>query len=149
MKPSKTKTYEHAISGLLGKRADLYNELIRLRARIAEIGNDMATVDKTLRILGFEDDLDDLMPERSGPSLLPHGQLSRSISDILREATEPLTSRQIALKILEIRCENPNDRKYLIKLTSSVSRTLGNLRKQGRVVSEGNGKGLQLWRLIG
>ncbi|MBD1545920.1 hypothetical protein [Roseibium aggregatum] len=147
MKPSKTKTYEHAITGLLGERADLYNELIHLRARIAEIGNDMATVDKTLRILGFKDNLDDLMPEWSGPSLLPHRQLSRSISEMLREATEPLTSRQIALKIVQARCENPNDRTYMNKLTNSVWRTFGNLRKQGRVVSEGNGKGLQLWRL--
>jgi hypothetical protein len=31
MKPARTETYEHTISGLLGKRADLFNEAAIIR----------------------------------------------------------------------------------------------------------------------
>lgn len=45
MKPARTETYEHTISGLLGKRADLFNEAIRIRDRLAEIKNDVSALD--------------------------------------------------------------------------------------------------------
>jgi hypothetical protein len=57
MKPARTETYEHAISGLLSKRADLFNEAIRLRDRTAEIKNDVDAIDRVLGTLGYTGDL--------------------------------------------------------------------------------------------
>ena len=36
MKPARTETFEHTITGLLGKRADLFQEAERIRDRLAE-----------------------------------------------------------------------------------------------------------------
>lgn len=41
MRPARTETFEHTITGLLTKRADLFNEAERIRDRLAEIRNDI------------------------------------------------------------------------------------------------------------
>lgn len=43
IRPARTDTYELTISGLLAKRADLFNEAERIRDRLAEIKNDIGT----------------------------------------------------------------------------------------------------------
>ena len=39
---ARTDTFEHTISGLLTKRAELFHEAERLRDRLAEIKNDVS-----------------------------------------------------------------------------------------------------------
>jgi hypothetical protein len=41
---SRTETLEHTISGLLKKRADLFNEVEQLRERLAELPNDIGAI---------------------------------------------------------------------------------------------------------
>ncbi|MCB1392959.1 hypothetical protein [Nitrobacter sp.] len=48
---ARTETYEHTISGLLKKRADLFNEAERIRDRMAEIKNDIGALDRVLGTL--------------------------------------------------------------------------------------------------
>ncbi|CAO4139423.1 hypothetical protein [Methylorubrum aminovorans] len=45
---ARTDTFEHTISGLLTKRADLFGEAQKLRDRLAEIKNDVAALDRVL-----------------------------------------------------------------------------------------------------
>jgi len=147
MKPAKLQSFDSVIRGLLTKRVSLFHEREEVRAKLASLDNDISAIDRAIRLLGYEDDLNALMPASAGKRLYKQGEISRHVSDILRTATEPLTSRQIALLIAERRGENTNDHKHMVRLTNNVSRVLGNFRAQGRVASEGNGKGLQLWRL--
>lgn len=49
LKPARTDTCEHTITGLLANRADLFNEAERIRDRLAEIKNDIGAIDRTLR----------------------------------------------------------------------------------------------------
>ena len=55
---------ETVISGLLAKRADLFNEAERIRDRLAEIRNDIGAVDRVLGTLGYTGDLDAEMPRQ-------------------------------------------------------------------------------------
>lgn len=87
------------------------------------------------------------MPADVGNKQHMRGEIGRQVSSILRTATEPVTSRQISLQIAEDRGDNPNDDAHMVKLTNNVSRVLGGMWKQGRVVSDGNVNGVQLWRL--
>jgi hypothetical protein len=48
IRPARTATFEHTISGLLTKRADLFNEAERIRDRLAEIKNDIGALDRVL-----------------------------------------------------------------------------------------------------
>jgi hypothetical protein len=83
---------ETVISGLLAKRADLFNEAERIRDRLAEIRNDIGAVDRVLGTLGYAGDLDAEMPRQKRNVLFGPGELTRAILDELRTATGPLAS---------------------------------------------------------
>ena len=70
----------------------------KLRDGIAEIKNDVSALDRVLGSLGYEGDLDAAMPRQKREVLFGRGELTRArgILDTLREATAPMTSREIA-----------------------------------------------------
>ncbi|WP_457796069.1 hypothetical protein [Methylocystis sp. S23] len=140
---SRTETYEHTISGLLKKRADLFNEAERLRDRLAEIKNDVAALDRVLGTLGYQGDLDAAMPRQKRQVLFGRGELTRAILDVLRGATEPMTTREIALEILAVNEQDPRDRKLLTEHTRRVSKALRTLKRDGAANSIGAMNNLQ------
>jgi hypothetical protein len=147
MKPARTDTYEHTISGLLGKRADLFNEAERLRDRTAAIKNDVAAIDRVLGTLGYTGDLDAEMPRQKRQVIFGKGELTRSILDELRGATGPLTSREIAQAIVALGGQDARDRKYVSDLTKRVSKALRALRDENTVRSGIDAKGNVMWSI--
>ncbi|MCO5146633.1 MAG: hypothetical protein M9895_10725 [Aquamicrobium sp.] len=145
MRPARTETFEHTISGLLTKRSDLFNEAERIRDRLAEIKNDIAAVDRTLNVLGYAGDLDASMPRQKREVIFGKGELSKSIYGELRHAESPLSSRDIAREIVVMRGEDARDRKYLSDLTKRVSKALRAMRETGDVRSVTDAKGNVLW----
>lgn len=145
MRPSRTDTYDHTISGLLSKRADLWNEAERIRDRLAEIRNDIGALDRTLNVLGYKGDLDAAMPRQKREVIFGRGELSKAIYGELRTATGPLSSRDIAREIVALRGEDARDRKYLADLTRRVSKALRKMREEGHVRSVTDAKGNLLW----
>lgn len=133
VKRSRTDAFEHTINGLLTKRADLFNEAERLRDRMAEIKNDVAALDRVLGTLGYSGDLDALMPRQKVVRLFGQGELLRACLHELRHADGPMTSREIARNIVELRGDDPNDRKYLAEMTRRISKCLRGEREAGHV----------------
>ncbi|AWC25550.1 hypothetical protein CO731_05048 [Aminobacter sp. MSH1] len=144
-RPARTETFEHTISGLLAKRADLFNEAERIRDRLAEIRNDIGAMDRTLGVLGYKGDLDAAMPRQKREVIFGRGELSRAIYGELREATGPLSSRDIAREIVTMRGEDARDRKYLADLTRRVSKALRQMREEGLVRAAKDAKGNLNW----
>jgi len=64
------------ISGLLKKRADLFNEAERIRDRLAEIKNDIGALDRVLGTLGYTGDLDAQMPRQKREVIFGRGELT-------------------------------------------------------------------------
>lgn len=147
MKPARTETFEHTISGLLKKRADLFNEAVRLRDRIAAIKNDVDALDRVLGTLGYTGDLDREMPRQKREVIFGRGELTRSILDELRGATGPVSSREIAQAIVAVSGQDARDRKYISDLTKRVSKALRALRDENVVRSSVDSKGNVLWAL--
>lgn len=144
-RPARTETFEHTISGLLTKRADLFNEAERLRDRLAEIRNDIGAIDRTLGVLGYSGDLDAAMPRQKREVIFGRGELSKAIYEELRDADGPLSSRDIARSIVALRGEDARDRKYLSELTKRVSKALRGMREEGRVRGLVDEKSNILW----
>ena len=147
IRTARTDTFEHTISGLLTKRADLFNEAERLRDRLAEIRNDLGAIDRTLGVLGYNGDLDAAMPRQKREVIFGRGELSRAIYEELRNATGPLSSRDIAREIVAMRGEDARDRKYLSDLTKRVSKALRQTYHAGDVKPVTGTRGERLWRL--
>ncbi len=136
MRTARTETFEHTISGLLKKRADLFNEAERIRDRLAEIKNDIGALDRVLRTFEHSGDLDAAMPRQKRHVLFGRGELTRAILDERRGATEPMATREIARAILAVNEQDPRDRKLLTEHTRRVSKALRVLKGRGLARSE-------------
>lgn len=135
MKPARTETFEHTISGLLKKRADLFNEAQLIRDRLAAIRNDVGAIDRVLGTLGYTGDLDAQMPRQKREVLFGRGELTKAILDELRMADGPMGSREIAQNIVALSGQDARDRRFVTDLTKRVSKALRQLKEQGVVQS--------------
>ena len=144
---ARTETYEHTVTGLLKKRADLFNEAERIRDRLATIKNDVAAIDRVLGTLGYTGNLDAEMPRQKREVLFGRGELTRGILDELRGATGPLTSRQIAQAVLAVSGQDARDRKLMTEHTKRVSKALRSLKEGGSVRQAVDGRGNVVWEL--
>lgn len=130
---ARTETYEHTISGLLKKRADLFNEAERIRDQMAEIKNDIGALDRVLGTLGYTGDLDAEMPRQKRQVLFGRGELTRAILEELRDAPGPMGSRDIAQAIVALNGQDARDRRLLTDITKRASKALRVLTEEGSV----------------
>lgn len=144
---ARTDTYEHTISGLLKKRADLFNEAERIRDRMAEIKNDIGALDRVLGTLGYTGDLDAEMPRQKRQVLFGRGELTRAILDELRDAPRPLGSREIAQAIVALSGQDARDRRSLTDVTKRVSKALRELTEAGAVKRKQGPRQYMLWEI--
>ena len=149
IRPARADTFEHTISGLLTKRADLFHEAERIRDRLAEIKNDVAALDRVLGTLGYTGDLDAAMPRQKREVIFGRGELTRACVDELRNAAGPLMSRTIAEAILSVSGQDARDRKLMTEHTKRVSKALRSLKEEGRVMAVKDERGNMTWRLSG
>jgi len=147
MKPARTETYEHTVSGLLAKRAEQFNEAQRIRDRLAEIKNDVGAIDRILGTLGYTGDLDAEMPRQKREVIFGRGELTRAIMGELRGADGPMSSREIARGVIALSGQDARDRKFLSQHTTRVSRALRVLRDENVVRSSVDPKGNVMWSL--
>ena len=137
--------YEHTNSGLLKRRAQLFNEAEQLRDRIAEIRNDIDAIDRVLLSLGYEGDLDAAMPRQKRAVIFGRGELTRAIMGELRLSKDMLTSRDIAQAIVSLNGQDKRDRRYVADLTKRVSKALRVLAAEGRVKRATDMRGGVVW----
>lgn len=147
MKPARTETFEHTITGLLGKRADLFHEAERIRDRLAEIKNDVGAIDRVLGTLGYTGDLDAEMPRQKRQVIFGRGELTRAILGELRGADGPMSSREIAQSVIATSGQDARDRKFLSEHTKRVSKALRALKEENVVRSSVDGKGNVMWAM--
>lgn len=146
IKRSRTETFEHTISGLLTKRADLFNEAERLRDRQAVIKNDVDAIDRVLRTLGYTGDLDAEMPRQRRQAIFGPGELSRAILDVLRDASAPMATRDVAREILAVNEQDARDRRLLTEHTRRVSKALRILSQRGHAKRLVDTSGGPVWQ---
>ena len=91
----------HVISALKAKRAELCGELIAAEKRIVELRADIDSLDHTIRVFDPTAEPHTIRPilRRKKPTLIPRGQCSRAILDMLRLAEVPMTAREIAAQL--------------------------------------------------
>lgn len=85
---------------VLNKRIELFSEAELIMERLAEIKNDIQAIDKTLRIMGYDGELDAVMPRQRRHVIFGQGELLDSLILELRHADRPLKSRELAQNVL-------------------------------------------------
>lgn len=87
----------HVISALLQKRAELDGELRQMTKRIVQLKSDLEAVDAAIRVFDPSREPHKIKPitRRTKPKVFRHGQCSRAILNLLRDAPAPMTPREI------------------------------------------------------
>ena len=89
---------EAVIAGLKRKRAEIDGELRLAERRAAQLAADMGTIDATLRLFDPSVVPAAIKPKLRRPRMarVASGSFTRTVMDVLREASQPLTAREIA-----------------------------------------------------
>jgi hypothetical protein len=144
---SRITDYSETQNGLLKTRADLFNEAERITERLAEIKNDVKALDKTLRLVGYEGELDAIMPRQKRNVMFGQGELLGALMLELRHADRPLRSRELAQNILAASGDDIRDRRAVSDLTRRVPKCLRKKREDGTVIGKQDEGRNILWTL--
>jgi hypothetical protein len=135
------------VSGLIKRRAELAGDIEKAHEALRRMVLDLENLDAT--ILQFEPDfrVEAIKPKAFRPpkDWSNRGEMTRICLSILRLASEPLTSRDIALQLLTERALNREDQKLLRLMTKRVGVALRLQREKGVVLSEQGPGQYVLW----
>jgi hypothetical protein len=125
----------HVISALRQKRAELSGELIAAEKRILQLRDDISSLDRTIRVFDPTAEPHAIRPilRRKKPALIPRGQCSRAVLDMLRHADRPMTAREIATQLAARYQLDTNDTDAMHALIGKVRNILA---RQTALVSE-------------
>lgn len=140
---------DYMVTGLAKKRAELAGEITAIHERLRQLVADMESLDATLRIVAPDMEVEAIRPKAFRPpsDWSNRGQMSRLVLSILRQAREPLTSREIAAQMLLERAMDAEDVKMLRVMTKRVSTALRSQREAGRVRSQQGPGTYALWEV--
>src|ERR1700688_2128340 len=95
----------HVIGALRNKRAELAGTLRQLEQQLARERTNLTHLDATMRLFDPNIRPKDIRPRqrRTHNAWSRHGECLRLIYDELREATEPMTTRELATRIMRVK----------------------------------------------
>ena len=135
----------HVISALKAKHAELSGELIAVEKRILQLREDISSLDRTIRMFDPTAEPHAIRPilRRKKPTLIPRGQCSRAVLDMLRYADSPMTAREITAQLAARYQFDASDTDAMNALVAKVRNTLA---RQKGLVSELRGD-TKVWKV--
>ena len=137
----------HVIGALRNKRAELAGVLCQLEQQLVQQRADLAHVDATMRL--FDPDIrpNDIRPKQpwARNAWFRPGECLRLIYDELREATQPLTTRDLAERIMRLKAISAADDQRRERIQKTL---LGSLNRAKQTIARIEIAGVVSWRLI-
>ncbi len=126
---------DYVLVGLVKRRAELTGDIERIHAQLRKAVDDLENLDATIRQFSPDFHVEAIRPKAFRPPAdwANRGQMSRVILSILRQATEPMTTRDIALELLVTRALDQSDVRLLRLMTKRVGVALRGQRDGGTV----------------
>jgi len=126
------------VGALVKKRAALAGEIERTHETLRKMVNDLEHLDQTITQFDPNYQVESIRAKAFRPpkDWSNRGQMSRIVLSILRQAAEPLTSRDIALELLVQRALDKNDQRLLRLMSKRVAVALRGQRDKGTVRSD-------------
>lgn len=140
---------DYVLTGLVKRRAELTGDIERTHAALRKMVDDLENLDATIRQFAPDYQVEAIRPKAFRPpkDWANRGQMSRIILSILRQATEPLTTRDIALELLVTRALDQSDVRLLRLMTKRVGVALRGQKDNGAVrATQGPGQ-FVLWEV--
>lgn len=142
--------YDLTVQGLVRKRAEMASRVVQLRAELVDLMAQLNSIDSAIRVFKPDLELEDLPePVPSAPYAGFRGEIRRFLLDAMREAGEPLSTFDLADRVLLKRDLDPNDRVAVKLIRRRTGYSLSKLRKQGLVSSKQSHHAAPLlWTLV-
>jgi hypothetical protein len=141
---------DYMFEGLLKRRAVLAGDVELTHEKLRKMVQDLETLDATIMQFAPPDfRVETIKPKAFRPPAdwARRGEMSRVVLTILRQATEPMTSRDIALEMLITRALDQNDQRLLRLMTKRVGVALRLMRDRSAVRSaQGTGQ-YMVWEI--
>ena len=140
---------DYVLTGLVKRRAEVTGEIEAIHERLKALLNDLASLDATILQFDPEHKVEAIRPRAIRPPAdwSNRGQMSRVVLSILRQATEPLTTRDIALEMLVARAMDKNDVNLFKLMTKRVGVALRTQKENGAVRAEQGPGQFVLWEV--
>jgi hypothetical protein len=137
----------HVVGALRNKRAELTGILCQLEQQLVQQRADLAHLDAAMRLFDPEIRPNDIRPKqpRARNVWFRPGECLRLIYDALREATQSVTTRELAERIMRVKAMPAADdrRRELVQKT-----LLGSLNRAKKTIARVETAGVVSWRLI-
>lgn len=139
---------DYVVNGLLRRRQEITDKLEQVQAQVRQLILDMDAIDATIRL--FKPDIE-IGVVRVKPVPRRHAahqhESSRMIFSLLREASEPPTTRILTRMIMEARGMNTADHAMVDTMIKRIASTLRRLKHRGKLTADKNdGKNMR-WQL--
>ena len=118
VRAQRSKDFRMAINGLMTRRYRLISEAPNT------LTADLAAIDRSLVLLGFTEDPQPYMPRQCNQRVFVKGEMLRLIRAVLKDVTEPMSSRDLCLTILSDKSFDMSDTKRVNQITSRVYKAL-------------------------
>ena len=138
----------NTLAGLIEKRRELAGKIEYHQNELRQASADLDHLDATIRMFDPDADLEAIHSRPYPPrNQAFRGEVTRVLLAALRHAGGPLTSHQLADRLMAERGLDVNDAKLKKTMVKRVGSALRDMRKRGRVTSEVGAKREMLWRI--
>jgi hypothetical protein len=136
----------HVIGALSNKRAELAGIVSQLERQLAQQQANLAHLDATMRLFDPNIRPDKIRPKqrRARSVWFRPGECLRLIYDELREAAEPMTTRQLAERIIRVKALPMADDRQRALVQKTI---LGSLNRAKETIVRVEAAGVVSWRL--
>lgn len=140
---------DYVLTGLVKRRAELTGEIEATHDRLRQTVADLENLDATIRQFDPSYQVEAIKPKAFRPpkDWANRGEMSRICLSILRQAAEPVTTRDIALELLVARALDKSDQRLLRIMTKRVGVALRGQRERGLVRCEQGPGQYMIWEI--
>ncbi len=141
--------YQLTLSGLVRKRADLAGSIERTQADLQRMIRELEHLDATIHLFDPNYQVEAIKPKAFRPpsDWAKRGEMTRIILGILRQASEPMTTRDICHQLMTERALDLGDLSFFRLMVKRVGVALRGQRNVNRVRSTQGPGQYHLWEL--
>jgi len=140
---------DYVLTGLVRRRAELAGDIEHMHEALGKMIADLESLDATIRQFAPDFQVESIKPKAFRPpkDWSNRGQMSRVVLSLLRQAAEPMTTRDLALELLVTQVLDKHDIKLLRLMTKRVGVALRTQRDNGTVRSLPGPGMMVLWEV--
>lgn len=138
----------HVLTGLVAKRAEIAGQIEHTQDKLRQLVIDLDHIDASIHIFDPSIELEEIKARPVPPKHQAfRGQVTRIVLATLRNAKKPLTTADIAQRVMAERGLDTANVRLLKTMTKRAGACLRNMQKQGAVARQPGPGQFMLWEL--